>query len=126
MNWPDEVLPRHSSASRTLNLAVSGVSAAIIEEIFFRGWVQPLFRKKFGAVASITFTSAIFASAHVFVARAPFICAVFFPGAVMGCLRERHGNIATSTLFHAFGNIWAIWFVPANLPAIGEWVSKFS
>jgi membrane protease YdiL (CAAX protease family) len=124
MNWPAENLPRRSSLSRTVSFAVNGVSAAVIEEIFFRGWVQPLFRKKFGSILSIGFTSAIFAASHVFVASAPFMAAVFFPGAVMGFLRERHGNISTSTIFHVCGNLWAIWFMPAHMPTIAEWVSK--
>jgi membrane protease YdiL (CAAX protease family) len=123
MNWPGEKLPRHSSFSRAANMALNGVSAAIIEEIFFRGWIQSLFRKKFGAAASIASTSAIFASAHVFVASPPFIAAVFFPGCLMGFLRERHGNIFTSTLFHATANLWAIWFVPRYFPTLREWIT---
>jgi membrane protease YdiL (CAAX protease family) len=121
-HWPGENLPRHSGWKRTLDLAVSGLSAAIIEEIFFRGWVYPMFRKKFRVLLSVVFTSAIFAMAHVFVASAPFMFAVFFPGCVMALLRERHGNIATSTLFHASCNIWAIWFVPARFPSVSEWM----
>jgi membrane protease YdiL (CAAX protease family) len=123
VNWPDEILPRQSSLRRTAAMAVNGVSAAIIEEIFFRGWVQPLVRRKSGPAVSIVCASAVFAVAHVFVARAAFIVAVFFPGCVMGILRERHGNIATATLFHATANLWAIWFVPRHFPTLGEWIS---
>jgi membrane protease YdiL (CAAX protease family) len=123
MNWPGESLPRHSSLSRTAAMAVNGVSAAIIEEVFFRGWLQSMFRRRMGAVAAIAVTGAIFASAHVFVARAAFIVAVFFPGCVMGALRERHGNISTSTLFHATANLWAIWFVPRHFPSLNELMS---
>ena len=120
MNWPGEDLPRRVSFFGALSWAVNGVSAAIIEEVFFRGWVQPMFRKRLGAVASIAITSIIFASAHVFVARAFFIIAVFFPGCIMGALRERHGNISTPTLFHAVANLWAIWFVPMHFPALAD------
>ncbi|MDR3076900.1 MAG: CPBP family intramembrane metalloprotease [Synergistaceae bacterium] len=120
MHWPGENLPRHSSLSRTFSMAINGVSAAIIEEVFFRGWIHTLFRKKLGAVAAIALTSAIFALCHVFVAQAVFIAAVFFPGCVMGMLRERHGNISTSTLFHATANLWAIWFIPAHFPAFRD------
>jgi membrane protease YdiL (CAAX protease family) len=123
MNWPDETLPRQSSLRRTVVMAINGVSAAIIEEIFFRGWIQPLARKKWGPAASIVCASAVFAAAHVFVARAAFIVAVFFPGCVMGMLRERHGNVATATLFHATANLWAIWFVPSHFPALKELIS---
>lgn len=114
--WPVEQLPRSSSLFRSLNLAAAGGGAAVIEEVFFRGWIQPLFRKKFRAFWTVVLTSAIFAASHVFVARLPFLVAVFFPGCVMGILRERHGNISTSTLFHFLGNIWAIWFAPLIWP----------
>ncbi|MDL2264740.1 CPBP family intramembrane metalloprotease, partial [Synergistaceae bacterium OttesenSCG-928-I11] len=69
IHWPVENLPRHSAPMRTLDLAASGLAAAIIEEIFFRGWVQPLFNKKFSALFSVIFTSAIFALSHIFVAQ---------------------------------------------------------
>jgi membrane protease YdiL (CAAX protease family) len=119
--WPVESLPRHSSLGRSLNLAAAGVSAAIIEEIFYRGWLLPLFRKRFSAFWAIVFTSVLFALSHIFVAQTPFLFAVFFPGCVMGFLRERHGNISTSTLFHASANIWAIWFAPLRWPSIA-WI----
>ena len=120
MNWPGEALPRRVPFLRAASWAVNGVSAAVIEEVFFRGWIQPMCRRRLGAIVSIVITSALFAFAHVFVARAFFIVAVFFPGCIMGALRERHGNISTSTLFHAVANLWAIWFIPANFPALGE------
>ncbi|MDR3331103.1 MAG: CPBP family intramembrane metalloprotease [Synergistaceae bacterium] len=123
INWPVEALPRSNSVSRAFNLAATGVSAAIIEEIFYRGWVQPLFRRRFSALLSVFFTSAIFALSHIFVAKTPFLFAVFFPGCVMGFLRERHGNIATSTLFHAAGNLWAIWFAPLYWPQ-ADWIIR--
>ncbi len=121
MHWPFEDLPRRSGLARTLRLATAGLSAAFIEEIFFRGWLQRLLRKKTGAFCAIALTSALFASAHIFVAHSLFLLAVFFPGFVMGCLRERHGNISTSTLFHALANIWAIWFAPLRWPSV-DWV----
>ncbi|MDR1579046.1 MAG: CPBP family intramembrane metalloprotease [Synergistaceae bacterium] len=126
LNWPLEALPRSSSLRRSLSLAASGIAAAIIEEIFYRGWVQPLFRKKFSALWSVAFTSALFALSHVFVAGAPFLFAVFIPGCVMGFLKERHGNISTSTLFHAAGNLWAIWFAPLVWPSAGAILQKFA
>jgi membrane protease YdiL (CAAX protease family) len=118
MNWPFEKLPRYSSLSRTANLVLGGVGAAIIEEIFYRGWVQQLFKKRFSVFWSVVFTSAIFALSHVFVSQTLFLFAVFFPGCLMGLLRERHGNIGTPTLFHAISNIWAIWFAPLIWPTL--------
>lgn len=121
INWPLERLPRQSGLWRTLDIGAAGLAAAIIEEIFFRGWVQPLFRKRFGALISISLTSALFALAHIFVAQTAFLFAVFFPGFIMGLLRERHGNISTSTIFHGLCNIWAIWFAPLKWPSL-EWI----
>lgn len=118
MRWPFESLPRHSEVWRTIDLIISGVSAAVIEEVFFRGWIYPLLRKKLHFIISIAITSAIFASAHVFVASTPFMLAVFFPGCIMAALRERHGNIATPTIFHAVSNIWAVWFAPLVWPPV--------
>jgi membrane protease YdiL (CAAX protease family) len=124
LNWPGEDLPRRVVWTRALRMAADGVGAALVEEIFFRGWLQPMLRKKFRASAAVILTSAVFAAAHVFVAQASFMIAVFFMGCVMCSLRERHGDIAASTLFHAAGNIWAIWFVPSNFFSLAEWAEK--
>jgi membrane protease YdiL (CAAX protease family) len=121
MNWPFESLPRHSTLWRSLNLMAAGMSAAIIEEIFYRGWLQPLFKKRVGAFWAIALSSALFALSHIFVAQTVFLFAVFFPGCVMGFLRERHGNISTSTIFHAVANVWAVWFAPLHWPTM-PWI----
>jgi membrane protease YdiL (CAAX protease family) len=123
INWPFETLPRHSSLGRTLNLAAGGIGAAIIEEIFYRGWLQQIFKKKLPVFLAVILTSAIFASSHVFVAQTPFMIAVFFPGCVMGFLREKHGNISTSTLFHGISNLWAIWLSPLSWPTM-DWILR--
>jgi membrane protease YdiL (CAAX protease family) len=123
VNWPGEHLPRRVAALAAAGSALNGAAAAVIEEIFFRGWIQPLFKKKFGAIMSVLCTSMVFAMSHMFVAYAPFIFAVFFPGCIMGFLRERHGNISTCTLFHAVCNLWAIWFVP-HFPTFEELMKK--
>lgn len=127
ISWPLEDLPRRSDLWRTLSIGASGLGAAVIEEIFFRGWIYPLLRKKLPALVSIVITSAVFAAAHIFVARTLFLAAVFFPGCVMAALRERHGSIATSTIFHGTCNIWAIWFAPLvwpTLPELGDFVRR--
>jgi membrane protease YdiL (CAAX protease family) len=123
VNWPFEALPRRSPFGRTLNLTTAGSAAAVIEEIFYRGWLQQLFKKKLPIFAAVVLTSVIFASSHVFVAQTPFMIAVFFPGCIMGFLRERHGNLSTSTLFHGISNLWAIWFSPLVWPS-AEWIMQ--
>lgn len=123
LNWPWESLPRRMSLRSIFNLGTAGLAAAIIEEVFYRGWLQQLLKKKLPVALAVILTSAIFASSHVFVAQAPFMIAVFFPGCIMGFLRERHGNIATSTLFHGLSNLWAIWYSPFVWPTM-DWVMQ--
>jgi hypothetical protein len=47
--------------------------------------------------------------------RIPISLTVFFPGLVMGTLREKYGNVLPGMIFHFIGNIWAIWFFPAPI-----------
>lgn len=100
------------SALEFAGLAAGGLAAAVIEETFFRGFVQTLLSRRLGAVFSITATSAIFAVSHLPLQRDPLILSTFFPGLVMGLLRERHGSVFPAILYHGAGNLWAIWFFP--------------
>lgn len=126
VNWPYETLPRKLESFRAMNLAFSGIGAAFIEEVFFRGFIYPLFRMRFRPALSVIFASAIFAAAHIFVAQTVFLFAVFVPGCIMAILRERHGNIGTSTMFHAVCNFWAVWMAPTVYPTVEELLAYFS
>lgn len=113
--WPWGVkLPRHRDLPTVLRLLASGLAAAVIEETFFRGWLQTLFRRRLGAAAAIVLTSAVFALCHLFAQPHLIALTPFFPGLVMGYLREKYGNVFPSMLFHFLGNVWAIWFFPSS------------
>ena len=112
INWPGQSLPRSVSVDMFFNLALSGTAAAVIEETFFRGWLYSLFRRRLGAWSTILLVSLIFASAHLFAEVHPLRLATFFPGIVMGILREKSKNILPGVIYHAVGNIWSIWFFP--------------
>lgn len=111
--WPWDDLPHSRSIGYILKMLGSGLAAAVIEETFFRGWVQTMFRKRFGPIFSITATNLIFAPIHLIVAPYVISLATFFPGLIMGALREKYGNIFPSIVFHFLGNVWAIWFFPS-------------
>lgn len=111
--WPFEHLPRKVPLKRVLELAASGLFAAIAEEIFFRGWLQPLFRKKMGSLAAVTAVNLIFAPLHLIAIPHIISLAVFFPGIVMGLMKERYKTVWPSIVFHFLGNIWAIWYFPS-------------
>ena len=112
LNWPWEELPRHRDIKTVLSLLGSGLAAAIIEETFFRGWLQPVLARHLKPWAAIVVTNLIFAPIHLFVAPYWISLLVFFPGCIMGWLKYRYKNLFPPALFHFVGNIWAIWFFP--------------
>lgn len=91
---------------------LSGLAAAVAEETFFRGWVQTLLSARVSSFWTIVLASGLFGLAHLASPFAPFALLAFFPGLVMGLLRERHGSVLPAILYHWAGNIWSIWFYP--------------
>lgn len=90
------------------------VSAALPEEVFYRGYVQsalertwPPTRRILGAPVgrAIVVTSLLFAVGHVVIEFSPVRVAVFFPSLVFGWLRARTGRILAPVLFHGLSNM---------------------
>ncbi len=101
-----------------LTMASSFYQLAIIvipEELFFRGYLQGRLRSWSlshgleSAVVPIVLTAGLFALAHVLVEASWLRAAVFFPGLVMGWLRERSGGMAASAGFHWLANLSSLW-----------------
>jgi hypothetical protein len=111
--WPWDDLPHRRPFDMVLKLIISGLAAAVAEEIFFRGWMQPMLRKRYSATVSIVAVNLVFAPLHLIAAPYFISLLTFFPGLIMGWLRERYGNILPSIIFHFLGNVWAIWFFPS-------------
>ena len=111
--WPWDDLPHRRPFDLVLKLLISGLAAAVAEEIFFRGWMQPMLRKRYSATVSIVAVNLVFAPLHLIAAPYFISLLTFFPGLIMGWLRERYGNILPSMIFHFLGNVWAIWFFPS-------------
>lgn len=111
--WPWDDLPHRRPFDMVLKLIISGLAAAVAEEIFFRGWMQPMLRKRYSATVSIVAVNLVFAPLHLIAAPYFISLLTFFPGLIMGWLRERYGNILPPMIFHFLGNVWAIWFFPS-------------
>ena len=111
--WPWDDLPHRRPFDIVLKLMISGFAAAVAEEIFFRGWMQPALRRRYSAAVSIVAVNLVFAPLHLIAAPYLISLLTFFPGLIMGWLRERYGNILPSMIFHFLGNVWAIWFFPS-------------
>ena len=98
------------------NILGGGIAAAFIEETFFRGWLQTLTVRKFGAFTGIIIATAIFAAVHLVAVRKAVRLLTFFPGLIMALLRHRNGSVMPSIIYHAVCNVWAVWFSP--LPGV--------
>ncbi len=83
----------------------------LLEEIVFRGWLQPSLAKHLqhralpGISAANFVASSLFAAAHLIHQAPPQAFATFFPSLVFGHLRERFGSIVPCVLMHAFYNL---------------------
>ncbi len=95
-----------------LNILGGGIAAAFIEETFFRGWLQTLAVRKFGAVTGILIATAIFASVHLIAVLKVIRLLTFFPGLIMALLRHRNNSVMPGIIYHAVCNVWAVWFSP--------------
>lgn len=106
-------LPHKRTALDAFNLIASGLAAAVIEETFYRGWLQTLLKRKLSIYVAITIVNILFASSHLILfPNNLWLLTTFFPGLIMSFLREKFDNILPSTIFHFLGNLWAIWFFP--------------
>ena len=110
--WPTGGIPRSLPWQGALRCLMAGTTAAIVEEIFLQGWLQSSLRPWMTTGARVLLVSALFSASHmIFQSRLLFL-ATFFPGLVMGYLRERHDTVSAPILYHALCNVWAVWFFP--------------
>lgn len=112
LRWPGLSLPHNPSLKVALLQITAGAVSAIVEEVFFRGWLQTLLARKLPFSAALLLTTALFAVSHRIAHPEPIFLATFFPGLVMGLLRHRHGTVTSAALYHGLGNLWAVWFFP--------------
>lgn len=72
------------------------------EEIYFRGWVQPMLARGWGVWPGLVVTSLLFAALHVFAGvRAPLsLLNVFLAGGLFGLLAVRTGGLMAPVAAH--------------------------
>ena len=95
-------------------LPVQLVAVALPEEVFFRGYLQTLFRRAWPARPrpllgadgpAILAASACFAVAHLAAEPRLYRLSVFFPGLLFGYLRARTGTVAAPIVLHTLANL---------------------
>jgi uncharacterized protein len=94
-----------------LLVLIAGV-VPFVEELFFRGMLYPLLRRRMGALAAILLNAALFALFHVFPLLLP---GLFVVGIFLAYLRERSGSIWPSVMLHAMQNGLALLAISAAL-----------
>lgn len=110
LHTPTVKSPFDQLTSSTLSIVLFGITAVLIgplfEEMFFRGFIQPLLTRTFGAIAGILLTAALFGSLHApeYSWAWQYALAVSLAGAVFGWLREKTNSIVPSTVMHACFN----------------------
>lgn len=78
-----------------------GVGAPIVEEIFFRGLLQPAAIRRLGPAGGVVFTAVFFGAAHLQALQFPAL-AVF--GLVLGTLAYRTGRLGPGIVAHIVFN----------------------
>ena len=110
LHTPQVPSPLDRFMNSPVNLVLIAILAVTIaplfEELFFRGFLQPLFSHTFGVAAGIFITAVIFGSLHApeYSWAWQYAVAVALVGIVLGWIRARSGSIIPSTLMHASYN----------------------
>ncbi len=111
---PEVPSPLAGLTNSTLTLILIGLLAATVapffEELFFRGFLQPLVSRTFGAASGILITAVIFGSLHgpEYSWQWQYAVAITCVGAVLGWVRYRSGSIIPSTVLHGAFNSVAV------------------
>ena len=117
--WPLGAAPWAGGGTAAIILWVLGqvLGVALPEELFWRGYVQPVLEARFGggrqASGALTFgrgtalCTLLFAAGHVVGGAGPLALGTFFPGCVFALLRARAGSILGAVALHAGCNVFA-------------------
>ncbi len=111
LHTPQVPTPLDQFLKSPINLALFGVLAVtlapLFEELFFRGFLQPLLSRTFGVIAGILITSLVFGSLHApeYAWAWQYVVAVSLAGVVFGWVRARMNSIVPSTVMHACYNL---------------------
>lgn len=82
------------------------IAAPFFEELFFRGFLQPLFSRTLGTAAGILVTAVLFGTLHgpEYSWAWQYAVAISIAGAVFGWVRARANSIVPATVMHGCFN----------------------
>lgn len=110
VHTPKVPSPVESLMNSPVLLSLFGIMAVTIapffEELFFRGFIQPLLTRSLGVIAGIVLTGLVFGSLHApeYSFAWQYAVAVSLVGIVLGWLRVRSNSIIPCTVMHGAYN----------------------
>jgi uncharacterized protein len=84
-----------------LLLVLVAIIAPVAEELFFRGMLYPLLRKRWGVVLAVVTSALIFGFVHLIPVLIP---GLVFVGLILGWVRQRSNSIVPGMIIHALQN----------------------
>lgn len=114
---PVELMMSAKSLASQIGLAVLAIIIApFTEELFFRGFLQGILRKRCGSNLAIFGTALLFASTHINI----FVfLPLFVLGLMLGYLYDRTQSLAAPVALHAFQNASSVFVLVATKLAQG-------
>lgn len=83
--------------------------APIVEEIFFRGFMQPAMVQSFGTFGGILITSLIFAFSHSqYLDYSQALISITLIGIILGITRQLTGSVMPGIFAHFINNLFAV------------------
>lgn len=98
------VLGARSWLQLVFPLLVGGFFAPFAEELYFRGFVYPVFRSRYGVLPAILISSCFFSALHLDLIR---FLPLFLGGVFLALIYERTGSLLPSVIAHSTWNITA-------------------
>lgn len=104
--WLAGTLNYGPNVARDVGLLLWGTGivlfGAAVEEIYFRGWLQPVLARQYGAPIAVLLSAVAFATLHVMGgARSPTaLINLFLGGLLFGLLAARGGGLAAAIAAH--------------------------
>jgi membrane protease YdiL (CAAX protease family) len=111
LHTPQVPSPLDRFLKSPVDLALFGILAVtlapVFEELFFRGFLQPLLSRTFGVLAGILITALVFGLLHApeYAWAWQYVLAVSLAGAVFGWVRARTNSIIPSIIMHGCYNL---------------------
>jgi membrane protease YdiL (CAAX protease family) len=121
IEWMLVALAESDTAELLGIVVVAGGLAPLAEELFFRGYVQTRFSRRWGAKVSVVLASFLFGLLHLDPVHSFFALLI---GLYLGWLTEITGSIRTSLFGHVANNaVWVIVakFYPEELSVSTHW-----